>query len=71
MNKAYLEMLAQFIEECDLNPDIYIEKMDEESLKAAQDYIKGHKGIFDPVKASGSMTIASDLFIAMLGHTVE
>ena len=60
LNKAYLQVLLQLVEDSGFDSEEFLEFFYEEADRLAKTYLIGNKSEnFDPVKASGALALAS------------
>lgn len=73
LNKAYLQVLLQMVDDSGFDPDEFLDHFYEEADRLARIYfIKNKNENFDPVKASGSLALASSyIFEAIDDDSVD
>ena len=60
LNKAYLQLLLQLVDDSGFDPDEFLDYFYKEAERLAKVYLIENKSEdFDPVKASGSLALAS------------
>ena len=72
LNKAYLQLLLQLVDDSGFEPDEFLDYFYKEAEKLAKVYLIENKSEdFDPVKASGSLALASSFIFEAIDDVEE
>ena len=66
LNKAYLQVLLQLVDDSGYDTDEFLEYFYKEADRIAEKYIEDNSYDFDPVKASGSLALAAAYIFGVL-----
>ena len=71
LNKAYLQVLLQLVEDSGFDSDEYLDYFYKEADRIAENYIAENSIDFDPVKASGSLALAASYIFGAIDDEDE